>query len=396
MITGVTLGVLSHAVGRTAARGVTAVRYDGGLDRGAAIGAQASDAGSPTPSAGTSSPQAAAPRSSPATAGQLPSNPVKRPATPAVERQPTPPPANASPIAFGLYNPGFPANLGAIQDAEAKLGKKSAIVMWYKHWGGPYSAFYAPDFEAVLNHGSVPMVTWMSDDYTLPGYPNNGSQTAFTDARIAAGAFDPFIRSWAHGLKQIGRPVLLRLDHEMNGNWYAWSPGVNGNTAEQYVSMWRHVHDVFTREGATNVRWVWSPNAGTPFSSLYPGNAYVDWVGLDGYNWGGTNGWTPWQSFTSVFAASYREALALSGRPLMIAETSSAEMGAPAGTSKAAWITRALEAEVSQNFPRVRALVWFDQNNGNGQDFRIDSSAASLAALAHALGTSRFSSTFAP
>ena len=395
MITGLTLGVIDR-LPRPAAHRATppVVHNDDGLERRLVMAARASAATPPSsePSPSASTPERSVPSSAAGSAQR------QKPPAAAQPSQPRPAPVapGAQPVAFGLYNPGFPGNLGAIQNAEAKLGKHSAIVMWYKHWGGPYNSFYAPDFEAVLNHGSVPMVTWMSDDYTLPGYPNNNSQTAFADAKIAAGAFDPFIRSWAIGLRKIGRPVLLRLDHEMNGNWYAWSPGVNGNTAAQYVAMWRHVHDLFAQEGATNVRWVWSPNAGTPFSSLYPGNAYVDWVGLDGYNWGRTNGWTPWQSFTAVFSGSYREALALSSRPLMIAETSSVEIGAPSGASKAAWISHALESEVSQNFPRVRALIWFDQNNGNGQDFRIDSSGASLAALAQGLRSSRFSSSFTP
>jgi hypothetical protein len=396
MFTGITLGFIGRFSPTPTQRVTASTRhYDYGLDRAAGMvesrtgvsnSAAAGIPASPSATPGTAAAQVAA---------SLPPTPLKPAASPQPS-QPAPSSVSGPPIAWGLYNPGFPGNFAAIQNAEAKLGKRSAIVMWYKHWGGPYNTFYAPDFEAVLNHGSVPMVTWMSDDYTLPGYPNNSSQLAYTDAKIAAGAFDPFIRSWAVGLRGIGRPVLLRLDHEVNGNWYAWSPGVNGNTAAQYIAMWRHVHDLFTQEGATNVRWVWSPNAGTPFSNLYPGNAYVDWVGLDGYNWGGTNGWTPWQSFTTVFGASYREILALSNRPLMIAETSSVEMGAPAGASKASWIAGALQAEVTQNFPRVRALVWFDQNNGKGQDFRIDSSPASLGALAQALRSSRYSSTFTP
>ncbi|MDQ6710560.1 MAG: hypothetical protein M3Z11_08390 [Candidatus Dormibacteraeota bacterium] len=399
---GLTLGLISRGpVRQTAHISATVTHYDDGLEARVAARVtpgwtQASPAPSAAPATAGPTPDAAISLAPPPTAA-VPMSPT-RSGQPAASQPPPPPPpqpAGATPIAWGIYNPGFPGNFGAIQNAESKLGKGSAIVMWYKHWGGPYSAFHAPDFQAVLNHGSVPMVTWMSDDYSLPGYPNNSSQTGFTDARIAAGAFDPFIQSWAAGLRQLGRPVLLRLDHEMNGNWYAWSPGVNGNTAAQYVAMWRHVHDIFAREGATNVRWVWSPNAGKPFGALYPGDNYVDWVALDGYNWGMTNGWTPWQSFTTVFGQSYRDLLSLTNRPMMIAETSGVEAGAPAGTSKAAWIT-SMASEISRNFPRVRALIWFDQNNGNGQDFRIDSSAASLNALIAALRSPTFVSSFAP
>lgn len=99
---------------------------------------------------------------------------------------------------------------------------------------------------------------------------------------VAAGAHDAHVRSWAAGLRDLGLPALLRLDHEMNGSWYAWSPGVGGNTAADYVAMWRHVRAVFRAEGAEDVGWVWSPNVVYPGSSplldCYPGDDAVDWI----------------------------------------------------------------------------------------------------------------------
>jgi hypothetical protein len=292
-------------------------------------------------------------------------------------------------VAFGLYNPGVPDNMAEVAATENSVGKHAAILMWYKHWGGAWNNFYAQWVQAVAAHGSVPMITWMSDDYTIAGYPNPGVEGAYSNQRIISGAFDAFIRGWADGLKATGNLVLLRFDHEMNGNWYGWSPGINGNTAASYIAMWRHVHDVFASEGATNVRWVWSPNVdypgATPFEAMYPGDGYVDWVALDGYNWGMTNGYTPWRTFTQVFGGSYARLSRLTNKPLMIAEMASVEVGAPAGQSKASWIASALSRELPAAFPRVRAIVWFDQNNGGGQDFRIASSAASIGAFRGAI-----------
>jgi beta-mannanase len=251
---------------------------------------------------------------------------------------------------------------------------------------------------AVSAHGSVPMSTWMSDDYTVPGYPNPAVETAYSNQRILSGAYDGFIRGWADGLKATGRTILLRFDHEMNGNWYAWSPGFNGNTTANYVAMWRHVHEIFVREGATNVRWVWSPNVDYPgasaFEAMYPGDAYVDWVALDGYNWGMTNGYTPWRSFSQVFAGSYNRLNRLTTKPLMLAEVGCVEAGAPAGQSKAGWIASMLTRELPRAFPRVRAILWFDQNNGSGQDFRIASSGASVNAFRS--GIQPYRSSFDP
>ena len=43
-----------------------------------------------------------------------------------------------------------------------------------------------------------------------------------------------------------GHPFFLRFDWEMNGFWFPWSEGVNGNKPGEFVAAWRHVHDIFT------------------------------------------------------------------------------------------------------------------------------------------------------
>jgi beta-mannanase len=159
----------------------------------------------------------------------------------------------------------------------------------------------------------------------------------------------------------------------MNGDWYGWSPGVNGNTAAEYVAMWRHVHALFASEGATAVEWVWSPNVSYPGSGplldTYPGDDVVDWIGIDGYNWGDDGAGHRWQSFAGVFGPTYRELAALPGKPMMIAETASVEAPPGSARSKAGWIEAALGVEV-RRFPRVRAVVWFDEVDGRS-DFRL-------------------------
>ena len=105
------------------------------------------------------------------------------------------------------------------------------------------------------------------------------------------GRYDAYIREFAEAAKAWGHPFFLRFNWEMNGNWFAWSEGVNGNQPGEYVAAWRHVHDIFTSVGATNATWVWCPNVdpGKEFDDLalaLSGRRYVDWTCLDGYNWG--------------------------------------------------------------------------------------------------------------
>ena len=89
----------------------------------------------------------------------------------------------------------------------------------------------------------------------------------------------------------------------MNGFWFPWTEGVNGNKPGEYVTAWRHVHDIFTAVGATNATWVWCPNVdftaqADPAGEALPGRRYVDWTCLDGFNWGKTRDSAGWQAST--------------------------------------------------------------------------------------------------
>jgi beta-mannanase len=172
----------------------------------------------------------------------------------------------------------------------------------------------------------------------------------------------------------------------MNGNWYPWAAGVNGNTAAQYVAAWQHVHSIFVQHGATNVTWVWCPNVSysgsTPISQLYPGDTYVDQVGLDGYNGGTALNWGGWLSFQQIFGASLSTMGALTTKPVVIGETASAEQGG----SKAAWITDMFTQ--LRNNPQIVAFTWFNYNKET--DWRIQSSKSATAAYAAGVSDPRY------
>ena len=284
-------------------------------------------------------------------------------------------------IYLGLWQPGFP-DLSDIAAYERSVRKQAAIVHWYQGWGAANAPLDLDAITRVSDRGSVAMITWEPWDYT-----KGIEQPEYRPANIAAGHFDDYVRSWARGLASYDGTVLLRFAHEMNHPYYPWSVGVNGNTESDYVAAWRHVHDIFTQEGATNVQWVWSPLIwweGAPLiEPMYPGDEYVDWVAVDGYNnvdWGG------WQSFSQIFGASYERLTALTDKPIMIAEVASAE----AGGSKAAWITD-MFARLPVEYPEIRAVVWF--NESKEADWRVNSSNASLRAFRDAIAPATFLGT---
>jgi beta-mannanase len=285
-------------------------------------------------------------------------------------------------VALGIYQPVLPDDLSKVADYELRAGRPLALVHWYAQWAGWKSAFSQSDLQNVAAHGSTPMITW--EPWT--GGSDSASDPAWSlRAAILSGRSDRYIETWAKGLAAYGAPVLLRFAHEMHDQpSYPWAVGVNGNTAEEYVAAWRHVRAIFARFHADNVLWVWNPNTlgdaaastyESTYRALYPGDDAVDWIGLDIYNTGTNINWghASWRTFTQALATPYAAITSVSRKPLILPEVGSTETGG----SKAAWIASALTTELAQ-FPRVRALVWFDVDKE--QPWNLDSSAAALYA----------------
>jgi beta-mannanase len=278
---------------------------------------------------------------------------------------------------LGMWIPGAPGNQQAIQEVEALIGRELDIVHWYQAWGSATnSAFRTESLAKIHATGATALISWE------PWTPGQGvAQPEYSLRAIAAGAHDAYIRDWAQAARDADGPILIRFAHEMNGDWYPWASGVNGNTAADYVAAWNHVRGVFLAEGATNVQFVWSPNVeypgSAPLADLFPGDGAVDWVGMDGYNWGTEKAGSSWRSFDTTFSATYAKLATLSSRPMMIAETASAE----AGGNKAKWIREGLSLRNLQtNFPRVAAVVWFNEKKSG--NWPIQSSSQATKALA--------------
>jgi hypothetical protein len=268
-------------------------------------------------------------------------------------------------VALGVNTANAPS-LGPLRAFSTLAGREPAVAMWYQTWSEPL--FYINQVRSLAKQDYIPMINW---------HPTGSPSSRYTLRAIASGEFDAYIRASARSAARWRRPVFLDLAQEMNIPGYAWSPGVHGNTPALYIRAWRHVVSIFRAEGARNVRWVWAPNTDCdgrcPFSAFYPGDEWVDWVGLDGYNLAGVHG-GPWKQFQRIFGGSYRVLTSLTDKPVMIAETASGENGG----SKAQWIVNMRDALLGA-FPRVRLLVWFDRVKE--ADWLINSSPSSLAAF---------------
>lgn len=312
-------------------------------------------------------------------------------------------PLSAGPVAIGAYLPDALYEPDVLNEFAEAIRRRPDFLVWYQGWSdGDFGPEQAANLQLLDSWGMVPVIAW--DPMDQDGPPIN--QPAYALANIIRGDFDAYIDSWAAGFAQHGGPIMLNFAHEMNGNWYPWGVGVNGNQPGEFVAAWKHVHDRFSALGASNVRWVWTPNEmyeGVPATvdEVYPGDDYVDWYGTNGFNWGSAILWencncrSAWRTFAEVFDNTYQHFVTLGDKPIMIGEVGSAEEGG----SKADWITDAFMVQIPENYPQIRAVAWFNsvatgldtvapgvvEPTTTSVDWRVTSSMSSLEAYADAV-----------
>jgi hypothetical protein len=254
-----------------------------------------------------------------------------------------------------------PWNMKPLETFETHSGHAVAILQVHQDWGSIY-----PDvLQRIQARGAVPMLI-----------------TEYSDlSQIVDGSQDAAINKMNAALNAYGGPVLLRWDWEMNGDWYPW--GGQGQ-AKEWVAAYRHLHDLLT---APNVSWIWNPNvynpnvasgAGVPANptAWYPGDAYVDWMGADGYSYGT-------ESFSKVFGPTYKLFQELApDKPIILPEWAASNQAG----RKAAYISEAFE-RVPTAFPAIKAMVYYNDTLGDGRDWPLENLAA--AETAYQAGSAR-------
>jgi len=239
-----------------------------------------------------------------------------------------------------------------LRDLESALGRRVPQVVVFSDWSQPF-----PDLDAreARARGKTLQITWE------PWHFSDPKAVALKDIR--SGKYDAYIDSWANSARSFGGEVWLRFGHEMNGNWYPWTISAQNGDAAPYLAAYRRIHDRFRKAGASNVRFIWCFNAeSVPQTAwndpkrAYPGDEYVDAIGMDGYNFGDTTAHSKWQSFEQIFAAPYAMATQnWPNKPLFISETACSSTGG----DKQKWL-KDMDESLRTKFPRVESLTWFE------------------------------------
>jgi hypothetical protein len=263
-------------------------------------------------------------------------------------------------VLLGAYDSLVPNTLEGVVELERALGTTLPLIHSYAAWGDrPDQRFPLRLVTAIWSIGSVPMVTWEPwltdfENSLHPHLPLRDARDRHGLAAVARGDYDFYVDAWAADAAAFGKPVFVRVGHEMNDPYrYPWGP--QNNTKEEFIAAWRHVVERFRRAGAHNVLWVWAPHVAYQYWELYyPGDEYVDWVSTGTLNFGTVANWSRWWTFYELFGMKY-ERLASFGKPVMIDEFGSLAVGG----DRAAWYRDAL-TDLPTAYPAVKAVLFFN------------------------------------
>ncbi|MFO7870194.1 MAG: glycosyl hydrolase [Kiritimatiellia bacterium] len=281
------------------------------------------------------------------------------------------PAAEATYVGFALD--GYPITEERLHGLAGPQGQRPDMVMFYLQWPSPAnlagSDFPTESVEAIHDAGSMPCITWE------PMYIEGGEEKTIQASVVTNGTYDAYIRTFARQAADWGKPVLVRFAHEMNISRYHWGTSeadYGPDSPRLYTALFRYVVELCRDAGNTNILWVFCPNAesvpapsqedATTWNrmlSYYPGDAYVDVLGVDGYNWGLSrntkeHGWTSRpKTFRDIFEKPVRElTIVAPQKPVIVFETASV-----GDTSeKSEWLRKAFNASADLD---IHGIIWF-------------------------------------
>lgn len=247
-------------------------------------------------------------------------------------------------------------NLESLKILEREKGLNFQINSFYIPWGDQNENYISDTYlQKIKESGAVPMMTWepwasgfnISD--SIPDLKKEQRMLHY----IQAGYFDAYITEMALQIKKFKNPFFIRFAHEFDNPAYPWS--TNGdNTPEDYRRAWRHVYSIFAGQKADNVIWVWNPWKPQGTKDYYPGDAYVNWLGITLLNYGKLNTDGQWHSFESLYAPYHESFKMISKKPIMLAEFGSLALGG----EQHRWLQNAY-ASIDMKYDEIKGLVFF-------------------------------------
>lgn len=245
------------------------------------------------------------------------------------------PPLPVQPLSWlGVYEPSSPASYSGVEQFGRTAGREPNLALYYSGW---YESFRSQFAQDAYDHGAYPVVQMNPEKVTLQS--------------IVAGKSDTYLENFADAVADFGHQVVIGFAHEPDAFWYTW--GDEYVSPSVWVAAWQHVVNVFRKQGADNVTWLWTMNvlgsSTVPVADYWPGDSYVTWIGIDGYYMHLSD------TYASVFGSTISAIQGFAaGEPILISETA---IGPP-GTEP---------SQIENMYAGIRTygnlgLIWFDEN----------------------------------
>lgn len=297
-------------------------------------------------------------------------------------------PRLGEPAVGQMYHGVFPGGYSGAEDDitaeqvgtyEEAVGKRVAWVYFSHNWYQG-TEFPRETAEWIRGLGAVPFIRLMLRE------EENGVGTRFSVRQVLDGELDADLRRWGEAAREFGTPLMAEFGTEVNGQWFPWNGVHHGggrrdgfgdarkpDGPERFVAAYQRIVSIVRGAGATNITWVFHVDATDDpeewwnrFENYYPGDEYVDWVGVTAYG--------PQQpredeaeSFREQMDGCYERLEEMApGKPVIVAE-----FGCTAGSSgadPAAWAGAALDDILGGRWPRVVGFSWWNerwQNDDN-------------------------------
>jgi cellulose synthase/poly-beta-1,6-N-acetylglucosamine synthase-like glycosyltransferase/beta-mannanase len=261
---------------------------------------------------------------------------------------------------LGVFAPQLDNGISSLRNVRKmsdQIDEKFDIISFYVPWDKNNELNLSHELlDSIYNQNSIPMITWEPWLNTFNDIPDKQKDLY---SLINEGYFDSFISNFSIRLKNLNRPVFLRFAHEFDNPFYPWS--LNGEDAPaKFKKAWIHVYEIFKRNEAENVIWIWNPRKSENVSAFYPGKEYVDWIGVNILNYGKLNQDEKWHDFKELYEPFHDEFKNLPLTPVIITEFGTLKNG----ERQEEWLAKAFES-IESEFEEIKSVIYFNSKVDN-------------------------------
>lgn len=269
---------------------------------------------------------------------------------------------NSNNVEWGIFYPASLKPFDKINEIEQKINYKFPVMLHYIYLG---HEFPKSTLQQAQQDGKVVELTLQTMWSVLPEDTADNKNTLHSTVYdIIDGEYDEYLRDFAKQLKDFGHPVLFRLNNEMNGTWTVYSGIATMCDPDLFIEAWRHIYKIFEEQQVDNAIWIFNPNdrdypplKWNNQSCYYPGDGYVQLIGVTGYNTGNyfqKKTGEKWRGFNEIYKfINDRFSVMYSDYPWIITEFASNSVGG----DKQAWIKEMFDS--IHNYPNIKIAVWW-------------------------------------